>query len=205
MKTGSKLTSLVKKVAKTRESCKECPLRGRALVVCQTQYTKPKEDCDILFVGVNPGNEEAKQGIPFCGPSGKLLRDTLEKHPLNKLNIAFTNIILCSTSDERELQSFGSIKDIAKNCKGLTNGIRNRLNPQIIVAVGKSAAAMFEFPGLSIVADAGKSWWYKDKLVCAIMHPSYIIRNGRNEELMTRFSESIRGIRGLLAGSSLNI
>lgn len=47
----------------------------------------------ILFVGEGPGKEEEKQGRPFVGPSGDILRSVLQR--LNFSEYYITNLVCC--------------------------------------------------------------------------------------------------------------
>ena len=66
------LDEKIRSLVSTRKNCKTCPLYGKQVVVYDTLYTKG--ECDALFIGINPGKEEAKQNKPFVGRSGQILR-----------------------------------------------------------------------------------------------------------------------------------
>ncbi|MEX0934853.1 MAG: uracil-DNA glycosylase [Candidatus Paceibacterota bacterium] len=50
-------------------------------------------DADILFIGEAPGKNEAEQGRPFCGRSGKLLTELIESIGLTREEVYITNIL----------------------------------------------------------------------------------------------------------------
>lgn len=48
---------------------------------------------DIMFIGEAPGENEAKQGRPFVGASGKMLDKLLESIALKREDVYITNIV----------------------------------------------------------------------------------------------------------------
>ena len=58
-------------------------------------------DADILFIGESPGKYEAEQGIPFYGPSGKVLGELLASIGLKREDIYVTNVVLDCPTEKR--------------------------------------------------------------------------------------------------------
>lgn len=50
-------------------------------------------DARIMFVGEAPGENEAKQGRPFCGASGRVLDEMLASIDLKREEVYVTNIV----------------------------------------------------------------------------------------------------------------
>jgi uracil-DNA glycosylase family 4 len=68
--------------------CDDCPLKDRPFVPgCGSD--KPQ----LVVIGEAPGYNEAKEGTPFVGASGKLLRQALAFHGLDDVYI--TNVVKC--------------------------------------------------------------------------------------------------------------
>jgi uracil-DNA glycosylase len=59
-------------------------------------------DASIMFIGEAPGENEAKQGRPFCGASGKLLDDLLASITLKREEVYITNIVKDRPPDNRD-------------------------------------------------------------------------------------------------------
>lgn len=53
------------------------------------------KDADIVIVGEAPGYQEALVGVPFTGPSGRLLDLVLAEHNIRREDVFFTNACLC--------------------------------------------------------------------------------------------------------------
>jgi DNA polymerase len=57
---------------------------------------------DIMFIGEAPGANEAKQGRPFVGASGKFLNELLESVGLKRENVYITNIVKDRPPENRD-------------------------------------------------------------------------------------------------------
>jgi len=118
--------------------CLNCPLLNKDLrKVSYKIFNSNIDKPTILFVGINPGTEEAKRGEPFVGKAGQLLRKYTEQ--LNCRYI-FTNSIKCSTSNQETLKNVSEVPliDIFKNfCVNNLIEEINQFDPDIIVVLGK--------------------------------------------------------------------
>ena len=116
-------------------NCKLCPLHAGARTVC-IPGDGPR-DAEILVVGQNPGSQEDRQGRPFVGPSGKLLKAQLAKAGLGEgsgLKIRYTNVVRCVTEGNRE----PTAKEI-KACKPYLDAEIKLIDPPYIVPLGALA------------------------------------------------------------------
>lgn len=83
-------------------NCERCPLHAfRRNVI----FGRGDVPCDILMVGEAPGKAEDLLGIPFVGPSGRILNAAIDKaRILAGLAVAprifITNICACRPTDE---------------------------------------------------------------------------------------------------------
>lgn len=59
-------------------------------------------DAHIMFVGEAPGLNEAKQGRPFCGASGKFLDEMIAGIGLKRENVYITNIVKDRPPENRD-------------------------------------------------------------------------------------------------------
>jgi DNA polymerase-1 len=113
-------------------NCKLCDLHRYARTVC-VDGDGPK-DAQILVIGQNPGQQEDRDGRPFIGPSGKLLKSQLVKAGLDTQTIRYTNLVRCLTPDNRE----PTAKEIRACAPYLAAEIA-RIDPKYIVALGAPA------------------------------------------------------------------
>lgn len=56
----------------------------------------------IMFVGEAPGENEAKQGKPFCGASGRILDELLKSIDVARSDVYVTNIVKDRPPDNRD-------------------------------------------------------------------------------------------------------
>ena len=76
-----------------KQKCRECMVGHiyNQVVLSDGNKTNTK----ILIIGEAPGADEIKEGKPFIGKAGKLLRSTLEKYGINESNSVITNTMPC--------------------------------------------------------------------------------------------------------------
>ena len=173
-----------------RAECKSCPLYGHQTVILEKLYDN-KRNCDALFYGINPGKEDAKYNRPFIGPSGKLLRSKIEDSGLFNFNIAFTNAILCSTPNEKDIPD---VEICISHCKGLTREITKIMKPKIFVPVGQNCSTvLFGIKG-KISGISGNLVKRGRHSIIPVIHPASAIynRNGPAAEILLRSLENIR-------------
>lgn len=71
--------------------CWHCPFQNDPFV----PTFNPKPLSGLAVVGEAPGAYEAARGIPFTGPSGRLLDQVLAHHGFNREDVMLTNTCLC--------------------------------------------------------------------------------------------------------------
>lgn len=59
-------------------------------------------DADIMFIGEAPGKNEAEQGRPFCGRSGKMLDELIASIGLKREDVYITNIVKDRPPENRD-------------------------------------------------------------------------------------------------------
>jgi DNA polymerase len=123
-----------------------------------------------MIIGEAPGFEEMKQGIPFCGRSGKLLDECLEKNNID--NYIITNMVKCHPPDNR-----APTHEEIQTCEmWLLNQI-SEMKPKRIVLLGAIALKYF-FPTERISLANGKVFKWAGIDCIPMYHPAYILRNG---------------------------
>jgi len=111
--------------------CDECPLRVGGKFV----PSDGPEHADIAFVGEAPGVQEAREGKPFIGPSGKLLNTVSKQYGIEREEVFLTNATLCRPAD-------GSTptKAAITACRGRLLSELTVRGASTVVALGNSAA-----------------------------------------------------------------
>jgi len=149
-------------------NCKLCPLHVGARTVC-IPGDGPK-DADILIVGQNPGQQEDRQGRPFIGPSGKLLKSQVAKAGLDALKVRYTNIVRCLTPNNRE----PTAKEI-KACKPYLDAEIRLIAPKYVVPVGAPATKAVAKAKITIAH--GQMIEKDGRIVCPTYHPAATFRD----------------------------
>ena len=111
--------------------CDNCPLRKNGKFV---PSSGPAQS-ELAFVGEGPGVQEAREGVPFIGPSGRLLKLVLDKHGIDKDQTFLTNASLC-----RPIDGSTPPKSAVHACRPRLLRELNERGARTVVALGNSAA-----------------------------------------------------------------
>lgn len=159
--------------------------------------SEPWNEVDILFVGEAPNRDEDKQGVPFAGGPGGLLKKTI-KHgtTLDPERVGFTNLVSCRPPRNRKTNK----TEIQSCSPKLLREIATR-KPKVIVAMGngpleflagQSGITTFCGRVLSSVREE-----FPDVPVVACLHPAYILRQDHE---IDRFVEAIQLAEKVMRG-----
>lgn len=153
---------------------------------------------DVLFVGEAPGADEDKQGIPFIGRSGKLLRGTIaEVFKGTDTKVGITNLVRCRPPRNRDPNR----TEVQSCSPELLREIEAR-NPKLIVVLGNHSMN-FLTGHTGITTFTGKVLEAKHPAllglpVVACLHPAYILRFDHEFQ---RFFDAIVTARSVLDGT----
>jgi len=80
--------------------CKLCPLYKESAVNCV--HGVGPQPAKILFIGESVGEDEERQGEPFCGVSGKLLTQLMGKAGVRRDDVRLTTVVRCRPVDKEK-------------------------------------------------------------------------------------------------------
>lgn len=102
----------------------------------------------LMIVGESPATEEVKQGKPFVGYSGNILRGMLERHKLRKrgITVYITNAVKIANFDS-DGNNVNPTNDDIDKWRHLIHREIVTYNPKIVLMLGVSAA--YSVTGLS--------------------------------------------------------
>ncbi|QLK26963.1 uracil-DNA glycosylase [Natrinema zhouii] len=128
--------------------CTRCP----ALVDSRSRIVNGAgpDDADLLFVGEGPGAKEDEQGEPFVGRSGTVLDDGLRTVGLAREDIRISNCVRCRPPENRD-----PTKDELANCRGYLEREIERLDPEVIVTLGKVPSEHLLERSVAVTKEAG--------------------------------------------------
>ncbi len=129
-------------------SCQRCPalVESRSQIVNGTGPT----DADLLFVGEGPGAREDERGEPFVGRSGDVLDDALRDAGLARADVRITNCVRCRPPDNRDPK-----KGELANCRGYLETEIDRVDPELIVTLGKVPSEHLLDRSVAITSESG--------------------------------------------------
>ena len=157
-------------------SCTNCPLsQTRHNVV----FGVGPRDAEVMFVGEGPGENEDLQGEPFVGAAGKFLDEMLSIIDLSRENCYITNIVKCRPPKNRDPKP--EEQDLC--IEYLREQVR-AVSPKLIVCLGRIEAMRLIKPDFRITAEHG-IWFERGAFsVCAVYHPSALLRDPRKKDDM---------------------
>ncbi|TKX68610.1 uracil-DNA glycosylase family protein [Halorubrum sp. GN11GM_10-3_MGM] len=129
-------------------ACERCPalVESRSRIVDGVGPT----DADLLFVGEGPGATEDEEGEPFVGRSGDVLDEALRDAGLARADVRITNCVRCRPPDNRD----PTTEELA-NCRGHLEAEIDRLDPELIVTLGKVPSEHLLDRSVAITSESG--------------------------------------------------
>jgi DNA polymerase len=147
----------------------------------------------IMVVGQNPGKDEVESAIPFCGTSGKIFDEALERIAgLKRSDVYFTNVVKCQTPENRK-PTEGEIAA----CRRFLDIEVEIVQPLVMVALGSYALKVLT--GMSGVMKHCGEVLYSIRYgiyVVATLHPSPF--NTNVPERLVQFEEGLKSLAKLL-------
>jgi DNA polymerase len=153
-----------------------------------------------MLVGEQPGDQEDRQGAPFVGPAGRLLRASLEEAGLAADRTYLTNVVKhfkWEPRGKRRMHKTPAASEIAVCRAWLDEEIR-LVQPRFVVALGSTAAAALFGSSVRVTRDRGSLFELADGTPGTVtVHPSSILRAGSSaarEEARLAFVTDLRRI-----------
>jgi DNA polymerase len=134
---------------------------------------RPARGARVLLVGEAPGANEDESGIPFVGRAGQLLDELLAEAGLPRAEVAVANVLKCRPPKNRK-----PTRVEVTNCRGWLAAQIAIVDPELIVAMGGTAAEWFFGSGAKIGELRGRVHDVAGRRVLPTYHPSAAIRFG---------------------------
>lgn len=129
-------------VAGLREAvgaCRGCELWADAT---QAVFSTGPAGARLLLVGEQPGDQEDRQGVPFVGPAGRLLREALEAAGINPDQTYLTNAVKHfrhTLRGKRRIHEKPSVGQL-EACHPWLDAELAAVRPRLVVCLGATAA-----------------------------------------------------------------
>ncbi|MBE6609238.1 MAG: uracil-DNA glycosylase [Ruminococcaceae bacterium] len=158
------------------KNCHACPLgdtRTNLVFGCGDRNAK------LMFVGEAPGENEDLSGIPFVGRAGKLFDKFLEAVDIPRESVYIANMLKCRPPKNRDPKP--EEEDL---CIEYLRQQVKLIKPALIVCLGRISAQRLIRPDFKITKEHGV-WFTKGSYkMCAVYHPSLLLRDPRKKEDM---------------------
>ena len=142
-----------------------------------TVFGDGNPEAAVMCIGEAPGQEEDRQGLPFVGPSGKLLDRMLKSIGLDRTSAYITNVVPWRPPANRK-----PTPDEVAICMPFVSRHIELVDPQLLILFGGAAASALLAKAEGINRLRGR--WFEFNSpglprpvpVLATFHPAYLLR-----------------------------
>lgn len=131
----------------------------------------------LVFVGEGPGADEDAQGEPFVGDAGKMLNRIIAAMELKREEIYICNVVKCRPPQNRPPEG----EEVSACSPFLLRQLAS-VRPEVIVALGASAAQALLQTKVAISKLRSKFHDFHGIPLMPTYHPSYLLRTGGNSD-----------------------
>jgi DNA polymerase len=199
------LSHSLNKLREAASKCKGCELYKRAT---QTVFGEGSANAEVMFVGEQPGDVEDRDGHPFIGPAGKLLRKLLDEVGLDTKRVYFTNAVKHFNFEERGKRRLHSKPRVIhiEACHPWLEREIEAVEPKIIVCLGATAAYSVLGKRVTIAKVRGTLLQgdFSSKVYVTV-HPSSLLRIPDRDDrhaAIAAFRDDLKHIAGLLSADA---
>jgi uracil-DNA glycosylase len=139
----------------------------------------------IMVIGQGPGEQEAKAGRPFVGPSGEVLNEALATVGIARDTLWITNTIkhwATKLNERGRKVNRDPLAGEVAACRIWLDGELTIVQPKILLCIGAPAAKAVIDKKFKITEQRGQ--WFKGpngEDAIATFHPSYLLRLKAND------------------------
>jgi DNA polymerase len=154
--------------------CTRCPLAyaGRRKIV----FGDGNPGARLMFVGEGPGADEDASGIPFVGKAGQLLNNMIGAMGLKREEVYIANIVKCRPPANRVPEPVE-----ANTCTQFLVKQIDVVQPEVIVALGATAAMYLLGVKQSLASLRGKWHSCRGAKLAVTYHPAFLLRDPRQK------------------------
>ena len=154
--------------------CTRCPLAyaGRHTIV----FADGTPTARLMFVGEGPGADEDASGLPFVGKAGQLLNNMIVAMGLKREEVYIANIVKCRPPANRQPEYVE-----ATTCSQFLLKQIDIVRPEIIVALGATAAMYLLGVKQSLASLRGQWHSARGAKVAVTYHPAFLLRDPRQK------------------------
>ena len=131
----------------------------------------------LMFVGEGPGADEDAQGLPFVGRGGQLLNNMINAMGLKREQVYIANIVKCRPPSNRVPEP-----DEAHTCMPFLEQQIGAVQPEVIVALGSTAATYLLGVKSALGSLRGKIHASRGTKLIVTYHPAFLLRDPRQKK-----------------------
>lgn len=164
------------------KTCQRCDLWKHAT---QTVFGAGPADAHLMLVGEQPGDMEDREGRPFVGPAGRLLRELLEEAEIAEKDVYLTNAVKhfkWRPKGKRRIHDKPSWSEVDA-CSHWLNLELAAVEPKLVVCLGATAAQLLVGRSARIGALRGRPLEIGEGQPALVtIHPSAVLRAGEDRQ-----------------------
>lgn len=154
--------------------CKRCALhKGRNKLV----FADGDPNARLMFVGEGPGADEDAQGLPFVGRAGQLLNNMIAAMGLKREEVYICNVVKCRPPGNRTPEP-----EEANTCSPFLFRQIDVVRPQVIVALGATAATYLLGHRQPLAGLRGRVHAFRGTQLIVTYHPAFLLRDPRQKK-----------------------
>jgi DNA polymerase len=131
----------------------------------------------LMFVGEGPGADEDAQGLPFVGRAGQLLNNMIAAMGLKREECYIANIVKCRPPSNRTPEPVE-----ANTCSPFLFRQIDAVHPQVLVALGATAATYLLGARQPLAGLRGRVHAYRGMSLIVTYHPAFLLRDPRQKK-----------------------
>jgi uracil-DNA glycosylase len=154
--------------------CTRCALhKGRNKLV----FGDGSATARLMFVGEGPGADEDAQGLPFVGKAGQLLNNMIAAMGLKREEVYIANVVKCRPPGNRTPEP-----EEANTCTPFLFKQIDAVRPQVLVALGATAATYLLGQRQPLAGLRGRVHAYRGMQLIVTYHPAFLLRDPRQKK-----------------------
>ncbi len=153
----------------------------------------------IVLVGEQPGDAEDRAGKPFVGPAGQLFDRALAQAGVDRSQLYVTNAVKhfkWEPRGKRRIHKTPSAREIAA-CRPWLRAELDLLKPQLIVALGATAAHSVFERSVRVTGERGRILDSSFGKTLVTLHPSALLRLPDDRDPELEFQKFVADLRGI--------
>ena len=131
----------------------------------------------LMFIGEGPGADEDAQGLPFVGKAGQLLNNMIAAMGLKREEVYIANVVKCRPPGNRTPEP-----EEANTCTPFLFKQIDAVRPQVLVALGATAATYLLGQRQPLAGLRGRVHAYRGMQLIVTYHPAFLLRDPRQKK-----------------------